>query len=126
MANPLCRVSYTDNIQSLWKEAKNYLELQKEYLKLDAAERLSVLLSAAATASVCIILALGALFSFAVAFALWLRALVGGTWSAVITGGILLLLIALILTFRRRWIVQPIARFVCRLIVGEDEKEDEP
>ena len=45
-------MNYSSSIQSLWTEAKSYLELQKEYLKLDSAEKLSVLLSAVATVSV--------------------------------------------------------------------------
>ena len=53
-----------NSIQSLWTEVKTYLELQKEYLKLDSAEKLSVLLSAVATAAVCLILGLAALFFF--------------------------------------------------------------
>ena len=35
-------MSYSDSFRTLWNEAKNYLELQKEYLKLDTAEKLSV------------------------------------------------------------------------------------
>jgi hypothetical protein len=118
-------MSYTDSIQSLWTEAKSYLELQKEYLKLDSAEKLSVLLSAVATAAVCLVLALAALFFFVIAFALWLAKIVGGAWSFSIMGGVLLLLIIIILLFRKRWIVQPVARFVAKLFVGEDEEEED-
>lgn len=118
-------MSYSSSIQSLWTEAKSYLELQKEYLKLDSAEKLSVLLSAVATAAVCLVLALAALFFFVIAFALWLAKFVGGAWSFSIMGGVLLLFIIIILLCRKRWIVQPVARFVARLFVGEDEEEEE-
>ena len=118
-------MSYTDSIQSLWTEAKSYLELQKEYLKLDSAEKLSVLLSAVATAAVCLVLALVALIFFVVAFAFWLGKMVGTAWSFTIMGGVLLLFIIIILLFRKRWIVQPVARFVAKLFVGEDEEEED-
>lgn len=118
-------MSYSSSIQSLWTEAKSYLELQKEYLKLDSAEKLSVLLSAVATAAVCLVLALAALFFFVIAFALWLAKFVGGAWSFSIMGGVLLLFIIIILLCRKHWIVQPVARFVARLFVGEDEEEEE-
>ena len=72
-----------NSIQSLWTEAKTYLELQKEYLKLDSAEKLSVL------------------------------------------GGVMLIIIIIILLLRKRWIVQPIARFVAKLFISEDEEEDD-
>ena len=74
-----------NSIQSLWTEVKTYLELQKEYLKLDSAEKLSVLLSAVATVAVCLILALAALFFFVIAFALWLAKMVGAAWSFTIS-----------------------------------------
>jgi hypothetical protein len=96
-------MSYSSSIQSLWTEAKSYLELQKEYLKLDSAEKLSVLLSAVATAAVCLVLALAALFFFVIAFALWLAKFVGGAWSFSIMGGVLLLFIIIILLCRKRW-----------------------
>ena len=88
-----------NSIQSLWTEAKTYLELQKEYLKLDSAEKLSVLLSAVATVAVCLILALAALFFFVIAFALWLAKMVGAAWSFTIVGGAMLLIIIIILHF---------------------------
>ena len=119
-------MNYANNIQSLWTEAKNYLELQKEYLKLDSAEKLSVLLSAVAVAALCLILALAALFFLVIAFALWLANFVGGAWSFTIMGGVMLVIILVILLARKRWIVQPITRFVASLFVGEDEEEDEP
>lgn len=118
-------MNYTSSIQSLWTEAKSYLELQKEYLKLDSAEKLSVLLSAVATAAICLILGLAALFFFVIAFALWLAKMVGAAWSFTIVGGMMLLFIIIILLLRKRWIVQPVARFVAGLFINEDEEEDE-
>ena len=118
-------MNYSSSIQSLWTEAKSYLELQKEYLKLDSAEKLSVLLSAVATVAVCLILALAALFFFVIAFALWLAKMVGAAWSFTIVGGAMLLIIIIILLCRKRWIVQPIARFVAKLFISEDEEEDD-
>lgn len=118
-------MNYSENIQSLWTEAKNYLELQKEYLKLDSAEKLSVLLSAVATTALCLILGLAALLFLVIALAFWLAKLVGIAQSFTIMGGVLLLVIVVMLLFRKRWIVQPITRFVASLFVSEDEEEDE-
>ena len=119
-------MNYSDSLQSLWTEAKNYLGLQKEYLKLDTAEKLSMLLSAVATVAVCLALALAAFFFFVTAFALWLAKLVGGAWSFTIMGGVLLLVIVVVLVCRRRWIVQPVASFVAGLFVGDETEEEKP
>ena len=118
-------MSYSSSFQSLWTEAKSYLELQKEYLKLDTAEKLSILLSAVATAALCLILGLAALFFFVIALAFYLAKFVGGAWSFTIMGGVLLIVIIVLLIGRKRWIVQPVARFVAGLFVGEDEAEEE-
>ena len=118
-------MNYSNSLQSLWTEAKNYLELQKEYLKLDTAEKLSVLLSAVATAALCLIIALAALFFLVIAFALWLAKIVGGAWSFTIMGGAMLLVIVIVLLARKRWIVQPVTRFVAGLFVDDEEEEDE-
>lgn len=126
MVNLQWSMNYTDNIRSLWTETKNYLELQKEYLKLDTAEKLSVLLSAVATVVLCATFALAAILFVMVALTLLLAKVVGGVWSAVIMGGVMLFIIVIILIARKRWIVQPISRFIARLIVGEDKEEDKP
>lgn len=126
MVNLQWSMNYTDNIRSLWTETKNYLELQKEYLKLDTAEKLSVLLSAVAIVVLCATFALAAILFVMVALTLLLAKVVGGVWSAVIMGGVMLFIIVIILIARKRWIVQPISRFIARLIVGEDKEEDEP
>jgi len=78
-----------------------------------------------ATAALCLILALAALFFFVIAFALWLAKIVGGAWSFTIMGGVMLLVIIVVLIGRKRWIVQPVARFVASLFVGESEEEAE-
>lgn len=119
-------MNYTSNLQSLWKEIKNYLELQKEYLSLDATEKLTLLLSAMSTTILCVAFGLIALSFFVIALALWLANAVGNVWSFVIMGGVMLLMIVLVLIFRKKWIVQPLTRFIAGLFVGEDEeKEDE-
>ena len=117
-------MGYMTSLQSLWTEAKSYLELQKEYVKLDTAEKLSVLLSAVATAAVCLFLALSALVFLVIAIALWLAKVVGGAWSFTIMSGVLIVAIVVILLARKRWIVQPVTRFVAALFVSEDEEED--
>lgn len=119
-------MSYAENLQSLWNEAKNYLELQKEYVKLDAAEKLSVLLSAVAVAAVCLILVMAALLFFVVALGFWLANYVGTAWSFAIMGGAMLVFIIIAVLTRKRWVVQPVSRFIARLLVNEDEWEEVP
>ena len=118
-------MNYTDNIQSLWIEVKNYLELQKEYLKLDTAEKLTVLLSAVAIAVVC--LALGAMVVFFLLFALatWIGQKIGDPWLGFLIMGItLLFLLGLVYFMRKQWIVQPLSRLIVGLFINEEEEEE--
>ena len=117
-------MNYSSDLQSLWAEVKNYLELQKQYLMMDTAEKLTVLLSAVAIAAVFLILGVVMLFFFVIAFALWLANYVGGVWSFAIMGCSILLFMVVIFIYRKRWIVQPLARLVVGLFIHDDEKEE--
>lgn len=67
-----------ENFQQLFFEFKKYLELQKEYTKLELTEKLTILLSTLIMVLVLIILGMVALFYFLFALAYILEPLVGG------------------------------------------------
>ena len=115
-------MNYTENIHSLWVETKNYLELQKEYLKLDTAEKLTVLLSAVATAAVCLVLGAMALFFLLFTLAVWIGVLAGN--EVLSMGLVLLLLMAIVYACRKRWIIQPLSRLIVGLFINEEEEEE--
>ena len=118
-------MNYTENIQSLWVETKNYLELQKEYLKLDTAEKLTVLLSAVATAAVCLVLGAMALFFLLFTLAVWIGVLAGNEVVGYLSMGlVLLLLMAIVYACRKRWIIQPLSRLIVGLFINEEEEEE--
>ena len=85
-------MNYAENLQSLWTETKNYLELQKQYLMMDTAEKLTVLLSAVSTAVVCLALGAMALFFLLFALASWFGQMIGNLFVGFLVMGILLLL----------------------------------
>ena len=106
-------MNYSDNLLSLWKETKNYLELQKQYLMMDTAEKLTVLLSAVATAAICLTFGAMALFFLLFALASWFGQMIGNMFVGFLIMGILLLLIMVIAyTKRKQWIIQPLSRLV--------------
>ena len=126
MFNVQCSMNYTDNLQSLWTEVKNYLELQKQYLTMDTAEKMTVLLSAVSTAVVCLALGAMALFFLLFALASWFGQMIGNMFVGFLIMGILLLLMMVIaFAKRKQWILQPIARLVVGLFIHEDDEEEE-
>ena len=55
-----------DNLESLFKEVRKYIELQGQYVKLDLVEKLTILLSTLILILIIIILSMMALFYFSV------------------------------------------------------------
>lgn len=113
-----------ENLHQLFIEFRKYLKLQKEYTKLELTEKLSILLSALIVLSVVIILGMVALFylSFAVAYILGPH--VGGLMvSFSLIGGFHILLILIIIAFRKQLIINPMVNFIAGLFFdNENEK----
>lgn len=107
-----------DNIRQLAIEFKKYLELQKEYTKLEAAEKLSVLLSTLALVLLVIILGVVVLLLFSFALAYLLIPVAGGfAGGLALIGCLNVLLIALLVLFRKRLIINPTIRFIAGLLL---------
>lgn len=116
---------YTESLRKFWLETKGYLELQKEYMTLDAAEKLIVLLSAAALGAICLVIGAMALFFLLFALAAWVGQLSGSVaLGFLIMGVVLLLLMAIVYFKRKQWIIQPLARLVVGLFVHDDNEEE--
>mgnify|MGYP003435501304 FL=1 len=109
-----------DNLQSLFMEVKKYIDLQKDYVKLDITHKLTILLSTLILILVLIVLGMIALLYLSFTLVYILEPHVGGlTISyAIITGGILLMGI-LIYGLRKRLIIQPLTNFLVNLLIND-------
>lgn len=109
-----------DNLQALLTEVKHYVDLQKDYIKLDITHKLTVLLSTLILILILVVLGMIALFYLSFTLAYVLEPWVGGlTISyAIITGGILLIGI-LVYKFRQRIIIQPLTNFLANLLLND-------
>ena len=113
-----------ENFQQLFFEFKKYLELQKEYTKLELTEKLTILFSTLIMILVLIILGMVALFYLLFALAYILEPLVGGLMSSfAIIAGINVVLIALVIIFRKQLIISPMVNFLANLFLTETNKE---
>ena len=111
-----------ENLQQLFVEFKKYLKLQKEYTKLEITEKLSILLSALVLLSVVIILGMVALFYLSLAYIL--DPLVGGLMvSFSIIAAFHLLLVLLVITFRKKLIINPMVNFIAGLFFENDNEK---
>lgn len=114
-----------ETLQQLFVEVKKYLSLQKKYTQLEIAEKLTVLLSTLILVLIVIILSMVALFYISFTFAYWLAPVFGSIMAsfALITTVIILLIIAVI-TFRKKLIINPMAKFIASLFIQEPSKEE--
>lgn len=110
-----------DNLQQLFVELKKYAELQKDYVKLHLVEKLTILISSLILVFVLVILGIIALFYLSFTLAYVLAPHVGGLMVSygIITGCIILLIILIIL-FRKRLIMQPMVNFLANLLLNDD------
>ena len=109
-----------DSLQALYAEAKHYVNLQKDYVKLDITHKLTVLLATLILIFVLVVLGMIALLYLSFTLAYVLEPHVGGLTAsyAIITGGILVMA-ALVYGFRKRLIIQPMTNFLANLLLND-------
>lgn len=106
-----------DNTSDFIDSLKRYLGLYADYMRLSAAEKMSMLLSAIALYTLTVALALIALIFFFIGVGFLLASVMTLYWSFFIVTAFYILIFSLLIIFRHTLIVDPIARFVSRLIV---------
>lgn len=118
--------SYTSLFGHLIQEVKQYLSLQKEYVLMDTADKLIVILSSVAIAVVCFVLGAMTLFFLTFALAHWIGAVTDNVPLGFLCIALFHLAI-LVLFFRNRnkWIIQPLARAIVRLFVSKEETQEQ-
>ena len=117
--------SNSKNIESIGKlllEFKKYLELQKEFVKLDAIEKMTVILSAILIVTVLLLLGSIVLLFLTFALAYYLGDVLGSLslGFGLISAFILLLTVIFYLN-RNRMVIQPMARFMTKLILTKED-----
>ena len=111
-----------ENIQQLFFDFKKYLELQKKYTQLEVAEKLTILLSTLILVLLVVILGMVALFYLSFTLAYILDPIVGGLMvSFAMISCFHILLIALIVAFRKKVIINPMAKFIAGLFIDNNK-----
>lgn len=103
----------------LLRTISEYLKLLVEDARLNAAEKLTKLLSACVLFVLLTMLVTVAMLFLTIAVSLALSAAISPLWAFIIVTAFYALLIVLVVTCRRSLIENPIARFITALIVKE-------
>lgn len=112
-----------DSLRQLFVEFKKYLNLQKEYTKLEVTEKLSVLLSMLIIVLLTVILGMMALFYLSFTLAYLLAPTVGSiTLSFSLIAALYIVLTILLVAFRKRLIIDPMVKFIAGLFLKPTDK----
>lgn len=114
-----------ENMQKLFLEFKRYIELQKEYIKLDTAEKLTVIISATISITIMLILSAMVLFFLSFAIAWYLSDVLNSMPLGFGIIAVFCLLLCIIFYYKREtWVFQPTARLMVKLFIKKDEHDN--
>ena len=112
-----------DSLRQLFVEFKKYLNLQKEYTKLDVTEKLSDLLTVLIVILLTVILGMMALFYLSCTFAYLLAPAVGSiTLSFSLIAALYVVLAILLVAFRKQLVINPMVKFLAGICLQPTDK----
>lgn len=117
----------TDNRSSfrqIFEEGKKYLTLQFDYVKLTATEKISLIGSMTLVLILALIFMTGAMFYLSFALVYLMEPYIGLMWSYAVLAGIALLCAVVVIAFRTPLIINPITRFLTKVLLSDNDKED--
>ncbi len=116
------------SISQLWEEGKRYFLLHIDYARLTATEKISIILGMSFLSLIVLILSVGGGIYLSFALVYLLEPLLGIAASYALVGALFLLLAGAVVVFRKFFILNPITRFISRLLLNNNnsEQHDQP
>ena len=111
-----------EDLKSMVAEVKEWLAVEMEYMKLTAAEKISVLVSSLILVIVLFIVFMVVLIVFAFALVDLFTLMMPHALACVTVGGILLLLIGVLYLLRNSLVVNPITKLITKLFLTPKKK----
>lgn len=105
-----------NNLSQLLKIGRRLLTLKYENAKIVAAQKITLLLENFMLMIICVLFGACIMLFFALAAAHFLSEVMETGWAYLIVAGFYILVLALVMIFKRRLIGNVISRFVTRLI----------
>jgi hypothetical protein len=107
-----------ESIAQLIEALKDYVGLQKEYLKLDVIDKIVRLVTALTLTIVLVFLGIAVLFYLSFAVVYWLTPLIGTGWAFFLISLAFLVLFLLVCIYRKPWIERPLVRFLTNTLLN--------
>ena len=113
----------TDEIKELLTQSVNWAKLEIEYLKLTAAEKIIIIVSMMVIGIVVLLLLLPAILMFLFALAQVFIGFMPVAVAYVCIGGIVLLLLGMLVIFRKALVINPVAKFISKVLLDHAENK---
>lgn len=113
----------TDDLKELLTQSLNWAKLEVEYLKLTAAEKIIILVSMMVIGVVVLLLLLPAILMFLFALAQVFIGFMPVAVAYVCVGGIVLLLLGVLVLFRKSLVINPVAKFISKVLLENSENK---
>ncbi|MBP1637544.1 MAG: hypothetical protein H6Q18_333 [Bacteroidetes bacterium] len=104
-----------NSFTQLFSEVKDYVKLQGEYVKIELVEKMTKLIATLLFIIIALVLVMGLLFYLLFSLAYALAPSLGFIASFGIISGIYLVLLAVLMLFRKQLIVNPLLRMIVNL-----------
>ncbi len=111
------KTTLLDELKSIIARSKDWATLELEYAKLTAAEKITILAGAAVAGAVCLLLGIAALILFGISLAYLFMLFMVPALAFLASGGVMLLLMALVYFFKEQLIMNPIAKMLTRVLL---------
>lgn len=113
----------TEEIKELFNQSVNWAKLEIEYLKLTAAEKIIILVSMMVIGIVVLLLLLPAILMFLFALAQVFIGFLPVALAYICVGGIVLFLLGLLVLFRKQLVINPVAKFISKVLLDHPENK---
>lgn len=115
-------LSSDKNVESLARlieTLKDYIGLQKEYLKFDVIDKLVRLITALSLTIIMFVLVFAVLFYLSFAMVFWISPVTGTACAFAIVAAMLLALLIIIFALRKPLITRPLIRFITGILLSK-------
>ncbi len=109
-----------ESYQQLWEEAKKYLQLRFDLLRVELLEKLALICGLLLTVIVSLIIGIILFTYLSILLLLWLKTLVGLIPALLIIAGIHAILLILVIVCRKTWFLNPLIRSFSKILFSGD------
>ena len=106
----------TDDLKTIFLQSKEWVKLEVQYAKLTGAEKFTVLMSTLIMGAVCLLLGFVVIILWGFSLAELFKLMMAPALAYLSSGGCILLILLLVYLLRKPLLLNPLARFITRLI----------